>query len=456
MMAKFLFLIFLTFLVNLKVGSAVICEYKVAEDGDYTCRIYNQNLLIEADISGDHVTEDLTDESVVELIVMDSTVQIFPNSFFDKFKNLLRVEIVESGMKTFGQPITNCESLAILWLDYNEITSIPAEIFSNCVNLFDLSLSGNQIDTIHVHAFVGLTKLRELTLQNNRLEVIDPQIFLPISSLTMLDLDNNLISNIDEKTFQLLPNLVELQFSNNSFTTWNETLLVNNQMLLHLTLEGIQISNFSDYAFSNLLKLETLIISGNLEMVPRLKNLPSLSWLTLDENKFTQFSLESLSNLPKLLELSLNGNLLGSINFTVAAGQVFPALESLSFNNNGIHTILGNIFESLPDLKFLFLSGNHLHVIRASSIKPHPLLEILDISNNHMIRIDREIFENVTKLELRGTDNFCFNEDILIDNNFDTEVEEILKDCFNIAITVQVNIFVMAVSVIASLLLEKI
>lgn len=100
-------------------------------------------------------------------------------------------------------------------LSGNDITEIPAGIFSSLPNLQKLDLSRNFIFKVESGAFMNLTNLKRLDLSANRLGRIDYTIFEGLENLEKLKLNQNRLMRIREGTFDNLFALKQLDISDN-------------------------------------------------------------------------------------------------------------------------------------------------------------------------------------------------------------------------------------------------
>jgi Leucine-rich repeat (LRR) protein len=76
-----------------------------------------------------------------------------------------------------------CESL---WLDYNQLTVLPAAVFNGLTNLRGLYLNNNELTDLPAEAFNCLTNLEELSLFNNQLTALPGGVFNCLTDLGIL------------------------------------------------------------------------------------------------------------------------------------------------------------------------------------------------------------------------------------------------------------------------------
>lgn len=432
----------------LKLASSATCSYEVDErNGRYMCVFVNQNIQSELDmlpIEGVHINT-YGIEQVANLWHRDSTIQIFPSLIIDYFPNLLSASLGGSHMTLFNRAITNCNKLESINVVNNRISSVPGGIFSNCQNLTTLSFLFNQIDNINSDAFQGLANLKVMELAWNRITSFNPNVFASLSKLEILTINNNEIVELSPEIFRLFPMLVDLNLGFNKIKSWNNTILANNPNVETLRLAGNEIQTLDGRAFASLLNLRTLSIGGLLEEIPALQNLQQLRALYLDDNKFKSISSDPFIYMPNLQTLSLDNNEIESLNFTTRTNVVLGNLHNLFLNNNKLTSIPENSTFIQQQLFRLHLSGNQLEKITANSIRPIQQLTYLDISNNRISKIDRELFDDIRRLELRAGGNDCVNENHIISSkeDFEKRVADKLSHCFNFAIAKQINLVVL-------------
>ena len=89
--------------------------------------------------------------------------------------------------------LSGLSSLETLWLDGNELGSLPQGVFSGLSTLTWLGLSDNKLRVLPTGVFSGLTSLTLLTLNNNELSNLPEEALSELSSLTALRLDGNAV-----------------------------------------------------------------------------------------------------------------------------------------------------------------------------------------------------------------------------------------------------------------------
>lgn len=92
-------------------------------------------------------------------------------------------------------------SLEVLILEDNSITSLPSDSFTGLPHLETIDLRGNDLKEIDPSVFRdGMGKLAHLILADNQLSVIPYQAIQPLRSLKTLDLSYNRINRMSPAT----------------------------------------------------------------------------------------------------------------------------------------------------------------------------------------------------------------------------------------------------------------
>ena len=447
MISKFLiFVIFSIILKSFPVHS-ITCQFEIdARDNSYGCKIIDQVIKNENDmavITGNHLSG-YVDESVTTLHGVNSTIEIFPSTVINKFVNLNSVWMTNVMMRMFTNAILTCPKLESVTLNFNEISSIPGDIFTRCENLLFFSAVTNRIENIHNNAFSGLGKLETLKLMQNKISTLTPEMFAPTYNLKNLNLDWNYIDNFSMDIFKALPQLSELHLKHNKFTSWITTELVSSLTVLHLAEN--QISKIEPNSFSSFNNLKVLSVGNLLESFPSIvTNTANLKELYLDFNKFKTITFEPFRALTELQQLHMSNNLLESVNFSLAGSNILSKLQILFLRENFIEEISDDAFTGLNSLTHLDLTANKLK--KLNNIKPSIGLAVLDVTNNKIESINRELFTNVTKMTFRAKENVCTNADFIIDQDFDIKVAPLLEECLNFGVVTQSNAFVLVAAV---------
>lgn len=368
----------------------------------------------EADNSSD-VTVDCTDRSLAYVpldIPTDATnltltinhIPELNSSSFHGLDNLTEIDmrcncvpirvgpkdnICTKSVTIMEDAFTNLRNLRALYLDGNQLYSIPKNLPSSLVLL---SLEVNHIYYISKANLSEITNVEILYLgQNcyyrNPCNVsydIEDGAFLQVTNLTLLSLKSNNLSFIP-------PHLP---------TSLKELYLYNNN-----------IQQVTDDDFKNLTNLEILDISGN---CPRCYNAPypctpcpgnaplqishtafemltKLKTLRMHSNSLKTVEPEWFANMTELRVLDLSSNFLASALGTVKFPKSLHNLEELDLSFNyelqryPTTLILSDSFSFLKSLKILRIKGFVFQQLQHETIRPLKSLtnlEVLDLGTN--------------------------------------------------------------------------
>ena len=111
-------------------------------------------------------------------------------------------------------------ALETLRLDGNQLSSLPANLFSGLSSLQELDLYSQQLShklsSLDANTFSGLTALTTLELYNNHLSSLPDSVFFGLTELTTLKLFNNDLSSLPDSVFFGLTELTTLRLESNT------------------------------------------------------------------------------------------------------------------------------------------------------------------------------------------------------------------------------------------------
>ncbi|XP_028249579.1 toll-like receptor 7 isoform X1 [Parambassis ranga] len=309
----------------------------------------------------------------------------------------------------------NCVPIKIGPKDHmcTESVTIKENTFTSLKNLRALYLDGNQLDSIPK----GLpSNLILLSLEVNHIYYISKANLSEIRNVEVLYLGQNcyyrnpcnVSYNIDDGAFLQLNNLTLLSLKSNNLSFIPQRLPTS---LRELYLYNNNIQEVTDEDFKNLINLEILDISGN---CPRCYNAPypctpcpnnaplkisttafkmltNLKILRMRSNSFTSVPSEWFANTTELRVLDLSSNFLGKdiseTDFPLFLGKLQEL--DLSFNyelQKYPETLrLSSCFSSLLSLRIFRLKGfvfQQLKPVSIAPLKPLPNLEVIDLGTN--------------------------------------------------------------------------
>ncbi|XP_063074128.1 keratocan [Engraulis encrasicolus] len=277
----------------------------------------------------------------------------FPNAVYCQNKGLKRVPIIP--------PFT-----WYLYLQSNDIETLPAESFRNASELRWVNLNRNRMTSegIEEGALQGMPnlvhlylednqltsvpsplppKLEHLLLSKNRISKIPAGVFSGMDSLTLLDLQGNKLQDeaVTEMNLKGLTSLVQINLAKNQLGT----------MPLGLPPTMAQI----------------YLDSNNIEKIPAdyFKGMPKVTFLRLNNNKLGSDGIpKNVFNVSGMLDLQLSYNELTEVP------TIPTSLEQLHLDHNKIKSVSGSeicpasvVFsddDNSPRLRYLRLDGNEI------------------------------------------------------------------------------------------------
>ncbi|CAI4225304.1 unnamed protein product [Auanema sp. JU1783] len=274
-------------------------------------------------------------------------------------------------------------TLELLDLSDNCLSSIPAQNIRNCGRLMYLDLSDNKIAEINNFELMNLPLLREIRLNNNQLNLIHPMAFMNVPQLQFLYMRDNLISNLDGNRLQAFQQLEILDVTNNLLQKLPS--LKDLQNLKQVRLDG----NLID-------KIETLAFSNN----------PKLQLISIQDNNISQISRNSFDSLDELIILLLTNNSIPTIERGMFDGM--KNLQQLNLRNNTITRVHPSAFTSLPHMTVIDLAYNKITEIDKETFSGQGKLFWLDISNNKISSFQKDTFtKKIANILLDGNQLVC-------------------------------------------------
>ncbi len=93
----------------------------------------------------------------------------------------------------------------LLYLDDNQLTTLPASLFAGLTNLQELDLHHNALTALAADQFAGLTSLTRLVLSYNALTCLPSALFAGLTSLQELHLHRNGLGSVEPSYFEYTP-----------------------------------------------------------------------------------------------------------------------------------------------------------------------------------------------------------------------------------------------------------
>lgn len=190
---------------------------------DSFCLFKNLNLRLFQPISPEN-------RLVESLELYNINLSTLSSIFCDTFPNLQYLSITKSVIYTIlPDTLNNCKLLKDISFNFNEVESLPSEIFASNRNLTVINLIGNQLKTLPASVFQNKPKLTKLLLSSNKLTYFNEDMLVHLHNLEELRLDSNELPDLSEKTItSSLPNLKRIAITDNDFSCFRLE-----QMILH-------------------------------------------------------------------------------------------------------------------------------------------------------------------------------------------------------------------------------
>ena len=177
-----------------------------------------------------------------------------------------------------------------------------------------LYLNGNQIESIPEGVFDNMTNLTVLYIAGNKFNSLPENIFKNNSNLLELDLASNSIQNLSSKTFEPLKELTILDLSSSGYQSLPEDLLKYNTNLQEIYLYDNELKSIPENFFADKKYLRDVHLTGNMltKLPDSLSKCRRLNKLWAYENKIKEIP-ESLTNLKHLCNIDLSNNLISKV-----------------------------------------------------------------------------------------------------------------------------------------------
>ena len=310
-------------------------------------------------------------------------------------------------------------NLLDLHIEYQSLTTLPANAFDGLPNLFKLTLEYNyNLQTIQSGAFNGLANLHEMEIYRSPLTSLQLGTFHGLYNLHKLDISRSALTSLQPRAFHGLYNLHELTIFQSALTSLHEGAFDGLAELDYLVFATSPLSNLAPGAFRGLSNLTYLVVN-----VTSITTLPPNAFAGLKNlehlNLRHHHSLGALppgvfNDLPKLVSLTIVKSALTTLPSGLFNG--LSNLEWLSLLDNGaLATVEPGAFTGLENLEDLSLSGSALTALKASSLRGLSNLEELSVDRNAIADISS--LSSLTRLrELYLANNLISDVAPLVEN----------------------------------------
>ena len=213
-------------------------------------------------------------------------------------------------------------------LDDNQLTALPADVFSGLTALRSILLSYNQLESLPDNVFSGLSELRQIAMTSNRLSRLPDGIFSGISRLSTISLANNQITSLAANAFSGLSSLQTLLLGGNELTSLPADVFSGLSGLEFLGLSSNELTSLRSDVFSGLSALQRLFLGSN-----QLTSLPDGLFVGLTELRLVKLYYNTVDPLP--ISVSLETIDRGRFKAVVPIGAPFALELPLSISSAG-------------------------------------------------------------------------------------------------------------------------
>ncbi|XP_031631722.1 probable serine/threonine-protein kinase DDB_G0282963 [Contarinia nasturtii] len=278
-------------------------------------------------------------------------LNIIQQHVFQKLIKLKVINLSYNRLKSINNNIfrdlNNIESLD---MSYNQISFIENDSFSHLMKLQYLDLSYNQIETSSLRALQGIPNLIKLSIAFNTKLGGALQEFISSWSLNEVNMSGTGLCEIPNALAQ---SVHTLNISNNNFAVIRCGDLDSYPLLQELDVSSCQIFDIEDDALGRLDLLVSLHLNNNnIAHVP--SSLPvNLVRLFLQNNRIAEIQASAFSHLVNLEVVNLSGN-----QITYLPSLPLPKLLLLDLRSSRLKRLSQSIIKMSPRLKVLFLDEN--------------------------------------------------------------------------------------------------
>lgn len=274
-------------------------------------------------------------------------------------------------------------------LSNNQITELPAGIFTQLVNLRYLHLTKNQIHTISQGAFQGLDNISQILLNHNNLWELPHNLFEELNQKCTILLSQNHFS---------LPYVQDIQrhcqregYQGPSLVSFNKTSSLEKIPIpvSEPNYEGKLEAWTEDPAIDSAERTTRKVLKN--QLVKRTAsgtfNQCGLIWPELDLSEKGLTALPPLDGLRSgLVSLNLSGNKIQVIPDTAFHG--LKSLKRIILDNNHIHTIHHKAFLGLENIQSISVVSNCLNTLPANAFS--------SLHHRCLVNLDIHLFKNAT------------------------------------------------------------
>ena len=251
-------------------------DFEKAQDAEKVKEENDKNLYLKLTASG---VKDINNNGVLEpeeLMKAEGTLNL-TNEIYPATPDISMLKDLGPGVNT-------------LYLNGNQIESIPEGLFDNMTNLTVLYIAGNKITNLPENVFRNNKNLVELDLASNSIQNLSNKIFEPLKELRILDLSSSGYRSIPEDLLKYNNDIKEIYLYDNELKTIPEKFFENKKYLSDVHLNGNMLTKLPD-SLSGCRRLNKLWAYEN-----RIKEIP-----------------EGFASLKHLCSIDLSNNIISKV-----------------------------------------------------------------------------------------------------------------------------------------------
>lgn len=168
----------------------VNCIFIVAITG-YTCFVQNFNWETDTFVPGENHVPGKSNTDVEVIRLMSSVLDAIPENIFTDFPNLKELTLIGTTVDSY-QEIQFCDKLERIYLNSNNLTAIPNQLFKKCGNLNYFSAGSNKIQRVPCRLFSQNPNLRTIDFSFNQINAVEPCFMSDLKSLNGINFLSNL------------------------------------------------------------------------------------------------------------------------------------------------------------------------------------------------------------------------------------------------------------------------
>ena len=348
---------------------------------------------------------------IIELYLQCNELITIPEYALDGFEKLQLLDISSNHLSSLHN-VSFCglKSLVNLDLSVNKIKSLPRGSFACAEKLESINLSRNNIAVLDPQWFDGSHHLNTLRFYQSNIDEIKTIPWNATNLQTLILAKNNLIS-VNRNTFVGLKNLKFLDFSRNykpldisddAFDETSSLEKITMKDLVEFTMTG-SFRNMNHLVFLDMSYLHSrlkIISRGQFSHTSALRTLDMCKTYINAEDLVQFESNRSLfSGLVSLHKLNLQNNLFKNLHQVPNAFDTLWNLHELDLFNCRIQQINPGIFRNLTSLTYLSLAANNIRIIPEKAFQDLQNVRILKLNSNSITVIEKQLFSRTQSLQ---------------------------------------------------------